>query len=403
MTFATQEEALGTGHALMCSQIYWAYDNILVLNGDMPLITPDLIAELMHEHIQSDAVITFVTAIPDTMHHAYGRVIINDTSIHIVEAKDFTGDTTKPYPINAGIYLFKRSFLEQHASALQPNNVQKQLYITDFIGIASKQGLKVNTITCEYDLVRGVNTLTEFSTVNELMRQKIIIHWLTHGVLIEDPTHTWIDAEVHIAAHTRIGSGTHIRGKTNISSHCVIHPYSIIENSTLAENITVLSHSIISQSTLNNGVQIGPFAHIHSTTTINQNSTIGSFVEIKKSNIGIGTKTDHLSYLVDAAIGDHVTISTGSITCDYDGIYKAKTCIENNSFIGSNTTLVAPLTIGTGAYTAAGSTITQSVPDDTFAISRARQINKPEYAKRIRPMKKIPLNTPSHPTSAFEL
>lgn len=403
VTFVTQEEALGTGHALLCSKEYWNKNNILVLNGDMPLITPDLITELIATHTKSDAAVTFVTAIPDTTQHAYGRVIINNGTIQIVEARDFKGDTSLAYPINAGIYLFKRSFLEQHAQELQPNNAQKQLYITDLIGIASTYNHGVMTVSCAYDLVRGVNTLAEFTAVCNSMRTKTALLWLAQGVLIEDPTNTWIDTTAYIGTGTRISSGVHIRGTTHIGTHCTLNAYSVIENSIVGDSVTLLSHSIISNSTIGAHTHIGPFAHIHSATIIDQKTVIGNFVEIKKSNIGSETKAKHLSYLGDALVGNNVNIGAGTITCNYDGTNKSATIIEDNSFIGSNSILVAPITIGSGAYTAAGSTITQSVPNDALAIGRARQINKPEYAKRLRPVKKIPLNTAPHPTSLIEL
>ena len=400
ITFAVQAEALGTGHALICSKELWEKDNILVLNGDMPLITADLITTLVAQHIQSNVAVTFVTARPIATSHAYGRVINNSMSIHIVEAKDFNGDTTYAYPINAGIYLFKKTFLEQYTTQLKPNNAQHQLYITDLIGIASSYELGVNTVECAYDIVHGVNTLSEFIAVREIIQARVASQWLERGVLIEDPQNTFIDTTVQIGIGTRIQSGVHIRGTTIIGSHCIINSYVIIEDSIIEDTVTILSHSVIHTSIINSYTHVGPFAHIHNHSTINEKSYIGNFVEIKKSSIGRETKAKHLSYVGDATVGDQVNVGAGTITCNYNGISKVTTVIENNSFIGANSTLVAPLTIGTGAYTAAGSTITQNVPSNALAIARTRQINKSDYAKRLRKTKTASIPTSSTPSSS---
>ncbi len=394
-TFAIQEEALGTGHALLCSTAYWDTEHILVLNGDMPLVTADLIETLIAEHTKHESAVSFVMAYPDTLNHAYGRVIIDDAGTHIVEAKDFKGDATKEYPINAGIYIFKRSFLEQYAEDLKPNNAQKQLYITDLIGIASAQKLCVNTVLYDYTTIRGVNTLAEFTRAADIMRDRIAQHWLASGVLVEDPTTIWIDAMVKIGAGTRIASGVHLRGATTIGTQSIIEPYSIIENCTIHDMVTVQSHSVIKNSTIHAHASVGPFAHIHHETVIGTQSVVGNFVEVKNTIIGTNTKAKHLSYLGDAQIGNAVNIGAGTITCNYNGTTKARTIIEDESFIGSNSVLIAPITIGEGAYTAAGSTITHSVPEHALAIGRARQVNKPEYAKRLRPVKKITIPSSS--------
>lgn len=262
VTFVTQEEPLGTGHALLCSTRHWDSDHILVLNGDMPLITKELVDQLIQAHIATDAAVSFVMAYPDTLQHAYGRVIINGESVEIIENKDFTGDRSATYPINAGIYLFKRSFLEMHAAELQPNNAQKQLYITDLIGIASREKLGCNPVLADYALVRGVNTLAEFVTVTAVMRERIIMHWLNAGVLIEDPATTWIDASVAVGEGTRIASGVHLRGTTTIGSRVVIEPYAIISDSMIHDMVTVRSHSVIHQSIIPAQTSVGPFAQV---------------------------------------------------------------------------------------------------------------------------------------------
>jgi bifunctional UDP-N-acetylglucosamine pyrophosphorylase/glucosamine-1-phosphate N-acetyltransferase len=262
VTFVTQDEPLGTGHALLCSTPYWDAEHILVLNGDMPLINQELINQLIQTHTATHAAVSFVMAYPDTLTHAYGRVVINGESVEIIENKDFTGDRTIVYPINAGIYIFKRSFLKKYAVELQPHNVQKQLYVTDLIGIASRATLGCNPVLADYALVHGVNTLAEFAAVTAVMRERIMLRWLNAGVLIEDPATTWIDATVTIGEGTRIASGVHLRGNTQIGMKVVIEPYAVIKDSTLHDMVTIQSHSVIEQSVVPAHTAVGPFAHM---------------------------------------------------------------------------------------------------------------------------------------------
>lgn len=286
-TFVTQDEPLGTGHALLCSTPYWNSDHILVLNGDMPLITKELVEELIHTHTNTNAAVSFVAAYPDRKEHAYGRVIIENETINIVEAKDFKGDHTIAYPINAGIYIFKRSFLEEYAAELQPNNAQKQLYITDLIGIASKHRLGCNVIHTDYPTVHGVNTLSEFTKATETLRLRIIESWLNRGVLIEDPSTTWIDATVSIGEGTKIASGVHLRGTTTIGELCDIAQYCIIKDSILHEMVHVQAHSIIEQSTIHAHTTIKPFSHSAHETLMHANSGIDNGTSIP--HVGLNT------------------------------------------------------------------------------------------------------------------
>jgi bifunctional UDP-N-acetylglucosamine pyrophosphorylase/glucosamine-1-phosphate N-acetyltransferase len=262
VTFVTQEEPLGTGHALLCSVQLWDSDHLLVLNGDMPLITQELINQLIQTHAATGAAVSFVMAYPDTLNHAYGRVVINGDSVEIIENKDFTGDRSVAYPINAGIYIFKRSFLKKYAAELQPNNAQKQLYVTDLIGIASRATLGCNPVLVDYALVHGVNTLAEFAAVTAVMRERIMLRWLNAGVLIEDPATTWIDATVTIGEGTRIASGVHLRGTTTVGMKVVIEPYAVIKDSTLHDMVTIQSHSVIEQSIVPAHSIVGPCAHM---------------------------------------------------------------------------------------------------------------------------------------------
>jgi len=262
VSYAYQEEQRGTGHALLCSRSSWHCDNILVLNGDMPLLTVALIEEMIAQHKNSDAAVTFVVAYPNTTRHAYGRVLTDNEFVRIVEAKDFTGDMNYNYPINAGIYLFKRSFLETHIDELQTQNAQKQLYVTDLIGIASGLNFGVTLVESSYDIVRGVNTMAEFVAVQHAMHERIMLQWLERGVYIEDCASTWIDSTVEIGAGTRIAPGVQLRGATVIGSQCVLSPYVVIEESKLGDRVVVHPYSVIRETHVADGTVVGPFVHL---------------------------------------------------------------------------------------------------------------------------------------------
>jgi bifunctional UDP-N-acetylglucosamine pyrophosphorylase/glucosamine-1-phosphate N-acetyltransferase len=264
VSFVLQSEPRGTGHALLCSKEQWHAEHILVLNGDMPLITADLITQLYAVHIHNNAAVSFVAAYSDTTAHAYGRVLHDGTTIRIVEARDFTGDPTISYPINAGIYIFKRSFLEKYAQELAPHNAQQQLYITDLVEIASNNGLGVHYIVVEYDLVRGVNTLAEFAIASTKLYHRTCLQWLAHGVFIEDPATIRIDTMVTIGAGTHIAPGVLLRGTTHIGEHTHIDAYSVIENSIVSDYATILPHSVITNSHVASRITVGPFAHLSS-------------------------------------------------------------------------------------------------------------------------------------------
>lgn len=385
ITYAFQEEQRGTGHAVMCSNHLWQADTILILNGDMPLLSPSIIDTLCKQHTEHKAAVSFVTAIPDTPHHTYGRVISDEQrSIQIIENKDFKGDRTQKHPINAGVYIVQRSFLEEALANLTTHNASHEFYLTDIIAYASKKNVSIGTIEVPFDYVRGVNTSDEWSIAQEIKRMRIIIHWMHAGVRMIMPHTIHIDDTVTIEADTIIHAGVHLLGDTDIGSACIIEPYSIIENSTLADNVTIKAHSYISDASIATHACVGPFARLRDNTIVQAHADVGNFVEIARSTLGASSKVKHLTYLGDAITGSHVNIGAGSITCNYDGQNKYNTIIEDNVFIGSNNTLIAPLIIGKGAFTAAGSTLTNNVPPDALAIGRAQQMNKEDYAKKLR-------------------
>lgn len=385
--FIIQDKQLGTGHALICSQPSWHKDHILVLNGDVPLISNKLIQNLYESHIATDAAISFVTSHVIEA-NSYGRVIKDDSGIRIVEASEFNGEIDETCVINAGIYLIKKDFLEKYINKLNTQNSASEFFITDLVQIASESNRQVNPMSAPFDLIRGINTLKELWTAEHIKRSELIEHWMDQGVRFSKAHTIHIELNVTMEAGTVIGQAVQLIGKTHIGANCSIAPFSVIENSTLKNNVSVKSHSIITDSTIEDNAQIGPFAHIHTQSFVDKNTIIGNFVEMKKSTIGKQCKAKHHLYLGNAQIGANVIIGAGMTTCNYDGRKKHATIIKDGAFIGGNNSLVAPVTIGEKAYTAAGSVITEDVPDNSLAIARSRQTNKAEYAHKLRPTEK---------------
>lgn len=382
-----QPEPTGTGDALAHTKAYWEHENILVINGDMPLVTQEIITQLIEKHLSTDSVATFVTAHhPHPSTTGYGRVIAQDNTFSIIEAKDLE-EQHESCCINAGIYLFKKEFLVETISNLNDNNAAQEFYITDLIKMASDKKMTIETVSAPFDHVRGINTLKELWTAEQIKRSELISCWMELGVRFDVAQSVHLDTNIKIGAGSRIGAGVHVLDGTIIGTNCTIEPFSIINNSTIGDNCHIFSHSVITNSTIENESKIGPFAHIRQ-TNIDKKATIGNFVEIVRTQIGEHSKAKHLSYLGDTTIGKKTNIGAGTITCNFDGKEKYETIIEDNVFIGSNNTLVAPLSIKQGAYTAAGSTITENVPKDSLGIGRARQTNKDGYAKKMNQEKK---------------
>lgn len=374
--FVTQETQLGTGHAVMCSRPTWQQKSILIINADMPLVTQDILEEIITKHERENSAITFAIAHnPDPSNGAYGRIVKEGNNITIIEAKDFQGDVQDHCCINAGIYLVNRSFLEESIDKLDRNNKNKEFYITDLVKIASNDSLHVSTVNVPFDYVRGINTLQELWAAEQVKRAELIKFWMQKGVRFSLPQMIHIDLHVQIGAGTIIESGNHILGNSVIGKNCVIQGFSSINNSVIEDNATIYSHSIINDATIKKGALIGPFAHIHQKTTIGENTTVGNFVEVKESTIGNHTTTKRLSFVGNAIIGNNALIGTGTVTCNYDGFAKYTTIIHDHARIGSLSALVAPITIGAGADIAAGSVITHDVPENMRAVARPHQVN----------------------------
>lgn len=383
--FVEQTEQKGTGDAIKTSQPTWTKDHILVMNGDMPLVTKEIVEELYVKHKEQDAAISFVTAHNcEPTARNYGRIVKDNDSISIVEAKEFTGDIAENCFINAGVYLIKRTFLEQSMKKLTQSSVTNEWYITDLVKIASEQKLGVATTNAPFDKIRGINTFKELWAAEQILKAEIVKYWMDNGVRFSIAHNVQIDRGVTIGAGSSIGSGAQLLGSTIIGKNCSIGAFSLIKDTSIADNSTIHAHTIVSDTTIGANVTVGPFAHVWENSVLQDESSVGNFVEVKRSTIGKDSKAKHLSYLGDAVIGNSVNIGAGTITCNYDGTGKHRTRIEDNAFIGSNNTLVAPVTIKKKGFTAAGSTITTEVPEGALAIARERQVNKEGYADKLK-------------------
>lgn len=384
--FIEQQEQKGTGHALALTKELWHADHIIVMNGDMPLVNQALLKELIEKHLTTNATVTFVTAYqPDPTLGGYGRVVCEHNLIKIIEAKDWTAQgysekLRSESLINAGIYLFKRAFLEKACPQLALHENSQEFYLTDLIALANTTQESIQTVTAPFDNVRGVNTLKELWVCEHIKRSEKICSLMGDGVRFTAPQTITLDLGVTVGKGTTIGTAVHLAGTTTIGQNCSIGDGCHIENSTIADNVTVHSNSIIKNAKISPFAAIGPFAHVKERSTIGEYAVIGNFVEVVRSCVGEKTKIKHLSYIGDAVIGNRVNVGAGTIICNYDGHAKHQTIIKDDVFIGSNNSLIAPLTIAQHAMTAAGSTITEDVPEDALAIARARQVTKEGYA-----------------------
>lgn len=387
VSFVVQKDQLGTGHAVSCSGETWGeFDDILIMNGDMPLISPELIQDIISAHKESRATLTFVSAMvldPSS----YGRVYENDGKYSIIEDKDCSMDERQISKVNVGIYIINRSWLEKNIESVK-KSASGEFYLTDLVKLASDQNLKIKDVSVPFDYVRGVNNFQELWNAEQIRRSEFIKHWMAEGVRFEMAQSIHVDIDVKIGHGSFIGTGVHLLGNTVIGEDCFIGAFSIVENTTIGENTVIHSHSVIQDSQIGGDVHVGPFARLRSNVAIGNNVQIGNFVEIKNTEIGDNSKTKHLTYIGDAKIGKSVNVGAGTITCNYDGANKFKTVIEDDAFVGSNNTLIAPLNIGKGAYTAGGSTITKDVPAGGLGIGRSRQENKNDYAQKIIDKKK---------------
>ena len=387
--FVMQPEQRGTGHAVQTArQAVGSYEHILVLSGDVPLLQPETIARLRDFHLAQRAAMTILTAEPDNP-HGYGRVVrASPDSVEvatIVEQKALTPQQESVREINSGIYAFATEPLFQLITELTTNNAHGEYYLTDMADILVQEHKRVVALKADdANEVLGANTIVEMMELDAAMRLAKARKLMAQGVTIYRPETTVIDSDVQVGADTIIEPFVQLLGNTHIGEDCRIRSYSVIEHSTLANHVLVRPGCIISEAHVQAGALIGPYAHLRPGSEIGEEAHVGNFVETKKVRMGKGSKANHLSYLGDSEIGSGVNIGAGTITCNYDGVNKHRTLIEDAVFVGSDTTLVAPIVIGRGSYIAAGSCITEDVPSDALALGRARQVTKTDWAKSRR-------------------
>jgi bifunctional UDP-N-acetylglucosamine pyrophosphorylase/glucosamine-1-phosphate N-acetyltransferase len=387
--FAVQQEQRGTGHAIQqAEQGTRDYDELIVLSGDVPLLRPETIVALRDFHLQEQAAMTILTAEPSDP-FGYGRVVRKAPGAlevdAIVEQKSLRPDQLHLREINSGIYAFHREALFNHIGQLSTDNAQNELYLTDMAGILQHTGNRVVAIqAAQPEEVLGANTIAEMMKLDRELRMATANRLMDHGVTIQQPETVLIDATVEVGPDTVIEPFAQLLGHTRVGSDCRIRSFSVIENSTIGDQVQILQSCVISDAQIDKGARIGPLAHLRPGCHIEESAHIGNFVEAKKTRLGKGSKANHLTYLGDAEIGSGVNIGAGTITCNYDGVSKYKTIIEDKVFIGSDSALVAPIVIGEGAYIGAGSTITKDVPADALAVARGQQVIKEGWAKNRR-------------------
>jgi len=384
--YVLQEEQLGTAHAVLQTKglLDGKQGTTLVICGDTPLIKAETMEALFQHHLEKGAKVTVLTAQASDP-TGYGRIVRSETGFveKIVEHKDATGEERMIAEINTGTYCFDNQALFDALKLVTNNNIQGEYYLPDVLEILKDQGEVVSAFkTADFAETLGVNDRVALAQAEQTMKHRINKQHMQNGVTIIDPATTYIGVDVEIGADSVILPGTMILGKTIIGSDCQIGPNSEIKDCCIG-NSTVIRQSVSEDSQIGSHVKVGPFAHIRPKSDIHDEVKIGNFVEIKKAVFGKGSKASHLSYIGDAEVGSDVNIGCGSITVNYDGKNKFLTKIEDGVFIGCNSNLVAPVTIGKGAYVAAGSTITEDVPGEALALARARQINKENYVHNL--------------------
>jgi bifunctional UDP-N-acetylglucosamine pyrophosphorylase/glucosamine-1-phosphate N-acetyltransferase len=399
-----QAEQLGTGHAVLQSRPVFTErkgagpSDYVILNGDTPLLTERTVRELLRAHRSKGAAVTMLTA---ELHDpaGYGRVVRREPGgerqgkqaspdvLKIVEDRDATPAERSIKEINVGTYVVSGDFLFPALEKLEPHNAQGEYYLTDIVGMAVAEGRRVVAVMLQdSEEGMGVNTRRQLAVAERVVRQQLREEWLDAGVTMVDPASVWIDAGVSLGKDTVLHPNVTLEGKTEIGKDCVLRSYSRLTDCRVGDRVEVLDHCVLRESRIEDDVVVGPFAHLRPGVLVRRKAKVGNFVEMKKTELGEEAKASHLSYLGDAKIGRGVNIGAGTITCNYDGVHKYPTTIGDHVFVGSDSQLVAPVTVGAGAVIAAGTTVTRDVPADALAIARASQENRADWAAKRRLM-----------------
>lgn len=400
---AYQEKQLGTGHAVMCCEDFLKSKDgtVIILAGDVPLITDEIISKVFEYHNSNKCSATILTASVDNP-TGFGRIIRDEYGNieKIVEHKDASDEERKVDEVNSGTYCFDIKALLDALKNINNDNKQGEYYLTDAIEIIKRSGKTVGAYKTSYgelmgvtsekevpSVFMGVNSRLQLSEASEVMRKRILIGHMNEGVTVIDASSTYVDSNIKIGRDTILYPGTLLEGNTFIGEGCIIGPNSRIVDSTIEDEVKV-EYSVVLESNVKNGSKIGPFAYIRPESTIGENVKIGDFVEVKKSTIGSGTKVSHLTYIGDSDVGEGCNFGCGTVVVNYNGTSKFRTKIGDNSFIGCNTNLISPVEVGDNSYIAAGSTITDNVPDGALAIARAKQVNKEGWVEKKKIWKK---------------
>jgi bifunctional UDP-N-acetylglucosamine pyrophosphorylase/glucosamine-1-phosphate N-acetyltransferase len=384
--FVLQEPQRGTGHALMCAaKSLTGYDHVIVLSGDAPLISAETIRRLRDFHLQKKAAMTILSAKLDDP-TGYGRLIRKGKGgevAAVVEEKSCTPAQRKLREINSGFYAFAVKPLLENLQNLKTDNAHAEYYLTDMAAVLRKAKQRVAAIpTDNPSEILGSNTRAELVELDRKMRLEKCAQLMTEGVTIFFPETCVIDSDVEVGADTTIEPFVQLLGRTRIGADCRVRSYSVIQNSEIEDEVLIRTGCILDGARVANGAVLGPYSHLRPGSDVGEGAHVGNFVETKKVRLGKGSKANHLTYLGDAEIGAGVNIGAGTITCNYDGVHKHTTTIEDGVFVGSDSTLVAPVKLGKGAYVGAASCITEDVPPESLAIGRSKQIVKEGWVKQ---------------------
>jgi len=391
LQYVVQSPQLGTGHALLQTEplLKDRSDTVLLLYADVPLLESGTLTRLVEAHRGARAAATVLTAeLADP--YGYGRIVRDETGAvaRVVEERDASGEERAIREINSGIYCFSLGPLFSTLHQLAADNSQGEYYLTDLVRLYRAAGLGVTTLKLDSaDELRGVNSRVDLADLSRVIRARKNRVLMLGGVTLEDPGSTYVDEDVSIGADTVIGPRVILEGRTTIGGGGRIHAGVRLTNATVGAGVTILDGSVVVDSEIGDGASVGPYAHLRPGSVLGPDTRVGNFVELKKTTMGRGSKANHLAYLGDARIGERVNIGAGTITCNFDGEQKHPTVIEDGAFIGSDSQLVAPVTVGKDAYVAAGSTITQDVPAGALGVARGHQVNKAEWAAQRRARK----------------
>lgn len=379
--FAYQKVPLGTADALKTAltHISDVIDTVIVMSGDAPLITIDVLSDLIASHKTAFTLTTIKLENPA----GYGRIIRKYGNIEkIVEEKDANEEEKLVFEGNAGLYCFDKVFLQEFLPLIKPNEKTKEFYLTDLVSLAVKEGIEISTFTSlNPEMFFGINTRQELAKVSEILQMQICQNLMFSGVTLVDPKRVYIESEIVVGKDTIIYPNVALAGNTEVGENCILEAGAIIKDSHIKNGVHIKPYTVIENSKVATAAVIGPFAHLRPETIIEEKAKVGNFVETKKATLKKGSKANHLTYLGDVLVEENVNVGAGTITCNYDGKNKHFTHIKRGAFIGSNTALVAPVVIGENAVVGAGSVITKDVPEDTLAVERAEQRHISNWSK----------------------